>query len=144
MDDTEKAQVEATRKVLAFPPKGSDLGAAEVGAVTQEGVRNAERAGRRMGWLAGTWVLFAWIIAERRVSLAATHREVFGAEATTALLVFISMPMIYARRLAMAVRGVANRLLSAKAARRGAEPRADAQVTVFRRPRARKRRRGKR
>jgi hypothetical protein len=121
MEPPENPGVETTRKVITFPPPAAETEARAGGAVRVTEAEAMRRRRQLAQWLDGMWLLFAWILAASRLSFAVSHRQVFGAEASTAFLLVVSMPLIRARRVAAKLRGAISVLRSANRAGRAAE-----------------------
>jgi hypothetical protein len=125
MDSQRSPEVETLAKVLPFPPrstrraKASDL-------IKAEQARALERRRRQTAvWTGRAWVVLAWIVAACRLRLAIVHREVFGFEASVALLVAIVLPLMRAPSIAATIRETVAAVRRASRARRNggsAEP----------------------
>src|SRR6266404_312847 len=100
MERHRNPQVDATGKVLRFPPisAGRAPTASDVAEVNQARVLR-RREKRSALWIDGAWVLLAWIVAVCRLRLAIMQHEVFGAEASMAFLVVVLMPLMRAPRI---------------------------------------------
>ena len=104
MDRDRDPPVETTGKVLTFPFHGAEPEVAAAGVAGLDDARAAARRGRlSAAWIDGAWVLLATILAGYRVWIAVAHRQVFGAEASAAFVLVVSMPLIRARRIVAAV-----------------------------------------
>ena len=126
MDPPGDPPVETTGKVLTFPSPDSEFPPADAEVEATAGtarvnvalaMRRRRRQAQRLGL---AWMLLAWSLAASRLSFVVTHRQVFGTEASAAFLLVVSLPLILARRVAGAVRGVAGALRSARRRRRAA------------------------
>jgi hypothetical protein len=62
--------------------------------------------------MSGVWVLLAWTVAGCQLRAPVMRHEVFGVETIAAFVVFVSMPLMYAGRIAGAARGAVAALRS--------------------------------
>ncbi len=121
MDHRGDHHVETTGKVLTFPPPYAEAEASAADVVRSNEAHVMRRRRRQAEWFEGAWVLLAWVLAAIRLAFAVRQRQVFGLEASTSFLLFVSAPLFLARRIAAVVRGAVHALGSAIRARRGVE-----------------------